>query len=147
MCKEDDDTCVECLTDADCNDVNLCTTDTCNLGNNTCDNPPVVNGMDCEDGSWCNGAETCTDGICEAETERCPGQSCDETTHQCVMLTATITAPEDQTTSNHGEIIAFGAPKNVLQTEIVNQAYQSDVEVIFHPKTNTPIILNKILRD
>ena len=46
-----------------------------------------------------------------------------------------------------GKIIAFGAPKDVLRTEIVNQAYQSDVEVIFHPKTNIPIILNKIQGD
>ena len=49
-----------CLVDADCNDGNVCTTDTCVNGlcahtNNT--NP-------CDDGSFCTAGDTCTGGVC-----------------------------------------------------------------------------------
>ena len=43
----------------------------------------------------------------------------------------------------HGEIIAFGEPKDVLTDQTVNQAYETEIEVIYHPKTNNPIILHK----
>lgn len=42
-----------------------------------------------------------------------------------------------------GKIIVFGKPQEVLTDKTVNQAYQTEVEVIFHPKTNNPIILHK----
>jgi len=42
-----------------------------------------------------------------------------------------------------GEIMAFGKPEEVLTGEIVNRAYQTEVEVIYHPKTNHPIILHQ----
>lgn len=42
-----------------------------------------------------------------------------------------------------GEVIAFGKPQDVLTDEIVNRAYQTEVEVIYHPETKVPIILHK----
>ncbi|MCP4571237.1 MAG: hypothetical protein GY838_02685, partial [bacterium] len=42
-----------------------------------------VNG-DCDDGLFCNGAETCVDLICQPGSDPCPGQNCDEVNDQCV---------------------------------------------------------------
>ena len=39
---------------------------------------------DCDDGAFCNGAETCSAGSCEPGTDPCPGQGCDEVTDSCV---------------------------------------------------------------
>ncbi|MCP4548051.1 MAG: hypothetical protein GY835_16420, partial [bacterium] len=39
---------------------------------------------DCDDGLFCNGAETCAGGSCQAGGDPCPGQSCDEVGDQCV---------------------------------------------------------------
>jgi DNA-binding beta-propeller fold protein YncE len=39
---------------------------------------------DCDDGLWCNGAETCPAGICQAGADPCPGQECDEATQMCL---------------------------------------------------------------
>jgi hypothetical protein len=39
---------------------------------------------DCDDGLFCNGAETCNAGSCQAGSNPCPGQSCDEATDSCV---------------------------------------------------------------
>ncbi|MDH3404237.1 MAG: hypothetical protein OEP45_11515, partial [Acidobacteriota bacterium] len=41
---------------------------------------------DCEDGLFCNGAETCDAGTCLAGSDPCPGQGCDEDTNACVPL-------------------------------------------------------------
>ena len=38
---------------------------------------------DCEDGLFCNGAETCVAGACQAGSNPCPGQSCDEDLDTC----------------------------------------------------------------
>jgi len=42
---------------------------------------------DCDDGLFCNGAETCVAGSCQAGGNPCPGQGCDEATNTCVPLT------------------------------------------------------------
>jgi hypothetical protein len=44
------------------------------------------NNADCDDGLWCNGAETCDGGSCSAGTDPCPGEDCDETNDVCVPL-------------------------------------------------------------
>jgi len=44
---------------------------------------------DCDDGYFCNGAETCYAGSCQPGTDPCPGQVCDEDNDVCVeCLTA-----------------------------------------------------------
>ncbi|UCG16754.1 MAG: carboxypeptidase regulatory-like domain-containing protein, partial [Phycisphaerales bacterium] len=39
---------------------------------------------DCDDGAFCNGAETCSGGSCVAGADACPGQVCDEDSDACV---------------------------------------------------------------
>src|SRR5439155_16816632 len=52
--------------DADCDDQNLCTTDTCDTAEHICNHLL----RDCDDGDVCNGGETCepTTGECVAGT-------------------------------------------------------------------------------
>lgn len=46
---------------------------------------PCQTDPDCDDGLWCNGAETCNGG-CQAGTDPCPGEDCDEVNDVCVPL-------------------------------------------------------------
>ncbi len=39
---------------------------------------------ECDDGLFCNGAETCSAGTCQAGSDPCPGQGCNESTNSCV---------------------------------------------------------------
>ena len=39
---------------------------------------------DCDDGFFCNGAETCVDGFCREGTYPCPDWACDEIANTCV---------------------------------------------------------------
>ncbi len=64
-------------TAVDCNDGVGCTDDSCNESTDSCDN--VANDANCDDGLWCNGAETCDPALdCQAGSDPCPGQLCDE---------------------------------------------------------------------
>jgi subtilisin family serine protease len=47
---------------------------------------PCQSDADCDDGWFCNGAETCDlgSGACQPGTDPCPGQSCDETGDVCL---------------------------------------------------------------
>ena len=66
-----------------CNDGVGCTDDSCNETTDSCDN--VANNANCDDGLWCNGAETCNATLdCQAGGDPCPGQLCDEPTDTCV---------------------------------------------------------------
>ena len=98
-------------TPPDCNDGVACTDDSCNEGTDSCDNVPNDGHCDdgepctddfcdaalvcqyvpddsnsCDDGLWCNGAETCVGGTCQPGSDPCPGQSCDEVSDVCVPL-------------------------------------------------------------
>jgi hypothetical protein len=79
----------ECTTDADCDDGNDCTTDSCS--NDFCVH--VANtGDPCTDGLFCNGDEICNNlGFCEPDTPRdcddeidCTLDSCDELDDACI---------------------------------------------------------------
>jgi len=39
---------------------------------------------ECDDGLFCNGAETCVSNSCQAGSNPCPGQGCNEASNQCV---------------------------------------------------------------
>jgi len=66
-----------------CNDGVGCTDDSCNETTDSCDN--VANNANCDDGLFCNGAETCDPALdCQAGTDPCPGQTCDEVGDVCV---------------------------------------------------------------
>ena len=110
-CDEDQDSCGGCLTDANCDDGVDCTVDTCNTADHTCQNVPdhgacaagetcdPVQGCitvpcqddsDCDDGLFCNGAETCDNGSCAGGTMvdcgdgvDCTVDSCNEDTDGC----------------------------------------------------------------
>jgi subtilisin family serine protease len=69
-----------------CNDGIACTVDSCNEGTDSCDHAP--NNAACDDGLFCNGAETCNASLgCQAGANPCPGQSCDEGTDTCISGT------------------------------------------------------------
>jgi len=40
---------------------------------------------DCDDGMFCNGAESCASGTCVAGSDPCPGMGCDELADECVV--------------------------------------------------------------
>jgi hypothetical protein len=66
-----------------CDDGNPCTADSC-LVNVGCQNTAVADGSPCDDATVCNGAETCTAGVCGAgaplacdDGNPCTSDSCD----------------------------------------------------------------------
>ena len=114
ICDEATDTCNDCTTNGDCDDglfcngaescvggsclagtaVNCgdgvgCSDDSCNEGTDSCDN--VANNANCDDGLFCNGAETCNATLdCQAGTApncddsvACTDDSCNEGTDSC----------------------------------------------------------------
>ena len=107
-CDEANDVCVACVVDADCSDGAFCNgAEVCNAGVCEAGVPPVVddgvgctvdscdetndvivnapNDGLCDDGAFCNGAETC-DAVndCQAGSDPCaPGETCNEATDIC----------------------------------------------------------------
>jgi hypothetical protein len=55
----------------DCTDGNVCTDDACNELSDACE--PLNNTTGCDDGVFCNGADTCSAGVCSQH----PGDPCD----------------------------------------------------------------------
>ncbi len=108
ICDEGTDTCANCIVDGDCSDglfcngtetcnagscqagtpVNCddgiaCTSDSCNEGTDSCNNTP--NNAACDDGLFCNGAETCNVTLgCQAGSDPCGGAGCDEGNDVCL---------------------------------------------------------------
>ncbi|MGB0716526.1 MAG: hypothetical protein ACPGXK_11640, partial [Phycisphaerae bacterium] len=79
-CDPSDGVCKECLIDADCDDDNVCTTDTCEA--NSC---VRTNNMEpCDDGVFCNGTDTCMNGTCSSHSgDPCGSGTCNETSGGC----------------------------------------------------------------
>ena len=76
-----------CQTDIDCDDSNICTTDTC--VDSTCqyENNPGS----CDDGLWCTENDECVDGKCTGTLRdcgsagaECKRMTCDEETQECI---------------------------------------------------------------
>jgi len=65
-----------------CDDGVGCTDDSCNASTDVCDN--VANDGNCNDGAFCNGAETCDEVLDCQSYDPCPGQSCDEDGDVCI---------------------------------------------------------------
>jgi len=99
----------ECDVDVDCDDTNDCTIDICNAGiceytnepeGTACGNNMFCNSvgvcayecladLDCDDGLYCNGEETCgQDGMCVVgEAVECPeGEACSNSEEACVPV-------------------------------------------------------------
>jgi len=53
--------------------------------------PECVVNADCDDGLFCNGAETCSSGTCQAGSDPCLGGTCDEGTNSCPATPVTVT--------------------------------------------------------
>lgn len=137
LCRESDDTCVNCLTNGDCsdgqfcngaetcnaagncqagtaincNDGIACTSDSCNETTDQCNNVPN-HGL-CDDGLFCNGAETCSTSTgCVSGSAPCSGE-CDEVNDECVssgsvyiVFTAATSVPGVGTVQNE-DIVAY----------------------------------------
>jgi len=68
-----------CVVDADCDDGNVCTDDTCVGGACQYTNNTVA----CDDGLYCTLTDTCSGGSCVGSGDTCPGQMCDEVGDVC----------------------------------------------------------------
>jgi hypothetical protein len=85
-----------CVTNADCDDGNLCTTDTCVSGTG-CVNSN--NTLPCGDGLFCNGNEVCGGGSCQpgvpvncSDGVSCTADSCNEATDACEHTSCSMSA-------------------------------------------------------
>lgn len=91
-CANPPDTC-ECQTDADCDDANVCTDETCDPATFECIR---TNNTDpCNDNLFCNGADQCADGTCGVhagdpctEGDEC-NQTCNEAGDNCFTADGT----------------------------------------------------------
>lgn len=97
-----------------CNDGVACTTDSCNESTDSCNHVP--SNAACDDGLFCNGAETCNVTLgCQAGTDPCAGGPCDENNNLCqqpsneqlwVVFTTAATVPGLGTVQNE-DIVAY----------------------------------------
>ena len=107
-CDEDTNTCLGCIIDEDCDDGVDCTIDSCI--DSSCQN--TTDDTFCDDGSYCNGEETCDASTgCQAGSDPCPGQICDEDNDQCEGTLPTeptfISLTPDSASSTVGDPIDF----------------------------------------
>lgn len=65
-------------------DGNPCTRETCNAATGSCDTSNAPNGSSCDDGKFCNGADTCSSGACTHAGSPCDvGLICGEVQDVC----------------------------------------------------------------
>lgn len=74
----------ECLINADCDDLNPCTSNICDLAG-LCQTTTLADGTSCDDGLFCNGTDTCQIGVCTIGTPPCDGgcDQCDDVLDTC----------------------------------------------------------------
>ena len=77
----------ECIVDADCDDQDPCTDDTCSA-NRMCLHGPNV--APCDDGSGCTSEDTCADGVCVGVESCGVNETCDADTQVCVTSLDTV---------------------------------------------------------
>lgn len=99
VCRPSDGACVACVSADDCGS-SFCTPAVCAVNNCVYLSPPCdssqycldeegvcadcVSDADCDDGVFCNGQESCLDGMCFEGTEPCgPSETCEEATENC----------------------------------------------------------------
>jgi hypothetical protein len=76
------------------------------LGSTTC----TLNSQ-CDDGLFCNGAETCNAGSCQAGADPCAPLSCNETTDTCFAPTTQVTF--NSVAAQDGYVLESGETTNV----------------------------------
>ena len=113
LCSEQLGECVECLRDSDCDDGNICTTDTCSeSGSCLFEN----NNADCQDGLFCTLSDACVGGSCTGLGSPCSGgQLCDEGLNRCVDCTDDVHCDDSafcngQEQCNDGDCFAGSDP-------------------------------------
>ncbi len=81
----------------ECSDANPCTLDACTNG--TCQYINLTDGASCDDGTFCNGEDTCQGGTCVAGSAPCPGlcELCDEDQQVCHPCRFDLWVDEDGT--------------------------------------------------
>ena len=94
-----------------------CTDDSCDEGTDTIVN--AVNDGNCDNGLFCDGAETCDPLLdCQAGTDPCGGGACDEGTDTCPGSTDTVTITKAEYRSKNSKLTVWatsdGAPGAVL---------------------------------
>ena len=95
-----------------CDTIDDCGNEGCTSSNN-CDATPICEGdvmpcdtnTDCvDDGSFCNGSETCNNGACESSGDPCPeGKVCKEDTETCENPSSDICIPRNADCSDDPE--------------------------------------------
>lgn len=105
LCSETLDACVVCLNDAQCNDQEVCTTDAC--VNGVCEH--IANALSCDDGVFCNGADTCARGGCVVHAgAACDAKKlCDENKDRCAQCIDASQCPQDTSYCNGNEYCAL----------------------------------------
>jgi hypothetical protein len=105
--------------------------------------PQCTTNAQCDDGLFCNGAETCSGGSCQAGTNPCTvGQTCNETTNSCqanpVTVTFTSIAADDgyviesgENTNAGGTATSNGSNANGLRVGDTSQDRQQKSVVSF----------------
>ena len=79
-----------CTTNADCDDGNPCTTDTCNPTTGLCQSTPAPDGTSCDDHNACTVGNVCTNGACGTPVVCNDGNAC--TTDVCNPVTGACTS-------------------------------------------------------
>lgn len=79
ICDESNNICATCLSAAECDDSNPCTSDACNAG--SCTNTP--NTGSCDDGLFCTVTDSCVQGACMGSGTPCTDEPCDEQRDAC----------------------------------------------------------------
>ncbi len=75
------------------------------------------NAVDCDDGLFCNGPETCSQGACASGTAPCAaGYNCDESKDSCAPVTTTTTAVSTTTTTLPGTTTTTAPPATTTTT-------------------------------
>ncbi len=92
----------ECTVNGNCNDNNACTTDTCNSGRCVFTN----NTLPCNDGVFCNGADTCNAGSCSVHagnpcaTGAVCANTCNEAADNCFTAANVACTADTNTCTN-----------------------------------------------
>lgn len=72
--------------------------DTCD-GSGSCRANNAADGVDCDDGAWCNGPDLCSSGACQHAGSPCPGgecvEYCEEETRSCLRADETTPCTDD----------------------------------------------------
>lgn len=93
LCDEGGNRCVQCLSNSDCNDGNVCTTDSCDAVTGEC--VFTNNTIACNDGLFCTATDVCSGGACVGSGDPCPGLLCNESTNACVECILNADCPSD----------------------------------------------------